>query len=90
MKVLYIGFKSKNNASYQLVKSINSNEKLLLTNSFERLNKDLDNTFLEEYDFIIMFGVNKNIKDKIVLEINSKINDVNLNTNINYKELLLW
>lgn len=42
MRVLYTGFKGKNNSSYQLVSNI-SGEKLFLTNSFEGLKKDIVN-----------------------------------------------
>ena len=41
MKILYTGFKGKNNASCQLVELINANDKVLLTNSFEGIKKDL-------------------------------------------------
>ena len=36
MKVLYTGFKGKNNASYQLVEQINPNDKILLTDIHRR------------------------------------------------------
>lgn len=90
MEILYTGFKGKNNASYQLVELINPNDKVLLTNSFEGLKKDLDNISLESYNLIIMFGINKNLKDKVIIEVNSKYNEVSLATKIDYEELKLW
>lgn len=42
MKVLYTGFKGKNNSSYQLLSKI-SGHKLFLTNSFKGLEKDIMN-----------------------------------------------
>lgn len=87
MKILYTGFKGKNNASYQLVELINPNDKVLLTNSFEGLKKDLDNISLESYNLIIMFGINKNLKDKVIIEVNSNFNSEYLNTKVNYEEL---
>ena len=87
MKILYTGFRGKNNASCQLVELINPNDKVLLTNSFEGIKKDLDNISLESYDLIIMFGINKNLKDKLIIEINSNLNLEYLNTKVNYDEL---
>lgn len=90
MKILYTGFKGKNNASYQLVEQINKNDKLLLTNSFDGIKKDLDNISLDSYDYVIMFGINKNLKYKLIIEVNSKYNEVSLTTKVNYKELKMW
>ena len=87
MKILYTGFKGKNNASCQLVELINANDKVLLTNSFEGIKKDLAKISLESYDLIIMFGINKNLKDKLIIEINSNLNLEYLNTKVNYDEL---
>lgn len=90
MKILYTGFKGKNNASYQLVETINPNDKVLLTNSYEGIKRDLDNVSLESYDLVLMFGINKKLKDKMVIEVNSKYNEVDLITKVNCKELKLW
>ena len=87
MKILYTGFRGKNNASCQLVELINANDKVLLTNSFEGIKKDLAKISLESYDLIIMFGINKNLKDKLIIEINSNLNLEYLNTKVNYDEL---
>ena len=87
MKILYTGFKGKNNASCQLVELINANDKVLLTNSFEGIKKDLAKISLESYDLIIMFGINKNLEDKLIIEINSNLNLEYLNTKVNYDEL---
>ena len=73
MKILYTGFKGKNNASCQLVELINANDKVLLTNSFEGIKKDLAKISLESYDLIIMFGINKNLKD------NERLDDLQFN-----------
>ena len=62
MNILYVGFKGEHNASYQLVQSISSSNKMLLTNSFKGIKNDLGNTDLESYDFIIMFGIKKKFK----------------------------
>ena len=52
-KVLFVGFKGKNNASGRLAELISPNH-LLLTNSFGGLKKDID-TISEKYDLAIMF-----------------------------------
>ena len=63
---LYIGFKGKNNASCILAQAI-SESHYLLTNSFGGLKKDiemLDNS----YDCIVMFGIDKNLKNSVRIE----------------------
>ncbi len=66
MKVLYIGFKGRNNSSYQLLSEI-SGEKLFLTNSFEGLKRDIM-SISDTYDFVIMFGLDTNLKDTVRIE----------------------
>ncbi|MBR4781354.1 MAG: hypothetical protein IK014_08350, partial [Lachnospiraceae bacterium] len=65
-KVLYVGFKGKNNASGILTEQLSS-EHLLLTNSFEGLKKDID-SICKEYDHIIMFGVDKSLVSTVRIE----------------------
>ena len=67
MRVLYTGFKGKNNSSYQLLSEI-SGEKLFLTNSFEGLKRDIMN-ILDTYDLVIMFGLDTNLKDAVRVEL---------------------
>ena len=87
MKILYTGFKGKNNASCQLIELIDPSDKILLTNSFEGIKRDLDNISLELYDLIIMFGINKKLKDKLIIEVNSCLNLEYLSTKVNYEQL---
>lgn len=67
MKVLYTCFKGKNNASFRLVSDILGN-RLYLTNSFNGLKRDIENQS-GEYDFVIMFGVDKKLKNMIKIEL---------------------
>ena len=76
MKVLLTAFYGKYNASNMLVDMIDDNvDRLILTNSFVKLEQELNNTLLEEYDLILMFGINKFLKDKIRLEKTAKLDD---------------
>ena len=85
MKVLLTAFYGKYNASNMLVNIIDENiDKLILTNSFIKLEQELNNTSLEEYDLILMFGINKFLKDEIRLEETAKLDDM-LNTCIDIK-----
>ena len=59
MKILYAGFKGKNNPSSQLV-SLLGKDQLLLTNSFEGIKRDID-ALEDEYDYVIMFGIDKTL-----------------------------
>ena len=85
MKVLLTAFYGKYNASNMLVNMIYANvDKLILANSFVKLEQELNNTSLEEYDLILMFGINKFLKDEMRLEQTAKLDDT-LNTCIDIK-----
>ena len=66
MKVLYTGFKGKNNSSNQLLSEI-SGEKQFLTNSFEGLKRDIM-SISDTFDLVIMFGLDTNLKDTVRIE----------------------
>ena len=66
LRILLTGFKGKNNSSSILVQSISENYRLL-TNSFEGLKKDIEEID-EGFDFLIMFGCDKNLKDSVQIE----------------------
>lgn len=66
MKVLYTGFKGRNNSSNQLLSEI-SGEKLFLTNSFDGLKRDIMN-ISDTFDLVIMFGLDTNLKDTVRIE----------------------
>ena len=84
-KVLLTSFYGKYNSSNMLVNMIDDNvDKLILTNSFVKLEQELNSTSLEEYDLILMFGINKFLKDEIRLEKTAKFDDM-LNTCIDIK-----
>lgn len=63
---LYIGFKGKNNASCILAQSFSGNS-YLLTNSFGGLKRDIDRLD-GSYDYVIMFGIDKNLKNTVRIE----------------------
>lgn len=86
MKVLITAFYGKYNASNMLVDIIDLEvDKLILTNSFVKLEQQLNSILLEEYDLILMFGINKFLKDEIRLEQTAKLdNIINTCLDINY------
>ena len=87
MKVLLTAFYGKYNASNMLVDMIDDNvDRLILTNSFVKLEQELNNIALEEYDLILMFGINKFLKDEIRLEETAKLDDT-LNTYIDINSM---
>ena len=63
---LHIGFKGKNNASCILVKNI-SKDSYLLTNSFNGVKRDIE-ALNSSYDCIVLFGIDKNLKDTVRIE----------------------
>ena len=66
MKVLYTGFKGKNNSSYQLLSKI-SGQKLFLTNSFKGLEKDIMSV-TDQFDLVVMIGLDTSLKDVVRIE----------------------
>lgn len=67
-KVLITGFKGKNNTSSQLVLLLPTPHKILLTNSFSGLYKDIKCIRIEKYASIIMFGIDKALNDCVRIE----------------------
>ena len=65
-KLIFTGFKGKNNSSGKLVQAISQNYKLL-TNSFDGVKKDIEE-ISDDFDFVIMFGCDKNLKDSVRIE----------------------
>ena len=66
MSELYIGFKGKNNASFALVNHL-SEHPFLLTNSFDGVKRDIE-CLPDYYDSVLMFGVDKNLKNTVRIE----------------------
>ena len=65
-RTLYVGFKGKNNTSSILVKAI-SKDSFLLTNSFNGIQRDIK-TLSGNYDCVMLFGIDKNLKDAVRIE----------------------
>lgn len=63
---LYIGFKGKNNASSTLVEFLSENF-CLLTNSFGGVKRDIE-CLADHYDSVLMFGVDRNLKNSVRIE----------------------
>ena len=85
-KVLFVGFKGKNNASGKLAAVISS-EHLLLTNSFEGLKKDIDSAG-EEYDRVILFGVDKTLTSSVRIEKSAAKDDKKRNSKLDLPDLI--
>ena len=83
MKIFFTGFNGFNNTSKVIIVKIN-NDKLLFNNSYKEIDNQLVNSNVEEYDLIIMLGLRSNLKKSIRVEINSRLNDELLTTNLNY------
>lgn len=82
-KVLYIGFKGKNNSSSILVNSLSS-QGCLLTNSFAGLKKDIDN-LSADYDEVYLFGVDKTLTDSFRIEQCADRENIRLTTVLDLK-----
>ena len=80
LRILYTGFKGKNNSSYQLLSKV-SGEKIFLTNSFEGLRNDIAN-IVDQYDLVVMFGLDTSLKDMVRIEHVAHYNGVDEKTKI--------
>lgn len=85
-KVLFVGFKGKNNSSSILVKQL-SDEIFLLTNSFEGVRRDIG-SLVEKYDLLIMFGVDKTLTSEIRIEKKASKNGETLVSDVELKRLV--
>lgn len=67
MSLLLTAFKGTHNSSYQVIKDC-ENDKLLFTNSYAGIDRDLEECDLSSYIGAFMFGVDTRLKDKIRIE----------------------
>ena len=80
MNTLFVGFKGLNNASYKLV-SLLSGDKLFLTNSFDRLAKDIHG-LTSEYSKVFMFGIDRSLTNSVRIESCAERNGCLLTSNL--------
>ncbi len=85
MKVLYTGFKGKNNSSYQLLSKI-SGHKLFLTNSFKRLEKDIMNV-TDKFELVVMFGLDISLKETVRIESVAEVDGTEKVTKVDCREI---
>ncbi len=86
MRILYTGFKGESNSSYQLLSQI-SGEKLYLTNSFVGLKKDIDDNS-GTYDLVVMFGLDKTLKNSVRIETVAEYNGLGKTTKVNVEKII--
>lgn len=67
MSLLLTAFKGVHNSSYQLIQGY-SDDKLFLTNSYNGLDRDINSCDFTQYSAVIMFGLDRNLKDKLRIE----------------------
>lgn len=85
-KVLFVGFKGKNNASGKLAAAC-SPEHLLLTNSFAGLRNDIDLAG-DGYDHVILFGVDKTLTSMVRIEKSAAKDDKIVHTKLELSDLI--
>lgn len=85
-KVLFVGFKGKHNASGKLAAAC-SPKHLLLTNSFAGLRNDIDLAG-EEYDHVILFGVDKTLTSMVRIEKSAAKDDKKVYTKLELSDLI--
>ena len=85
MPELYIGFKGKNNASCTLVNHL-SEHPFLLTNSFDGVKRDIE-CLPDYYDSVLMFGVDKNLKNTVRIECVAKREGIRLCSDLDLRDI---
>lgn len=68
MNELYMAFKGKNNTSNQLLSLLPVSDKVLLTNSFPGLRRDIGLISFENFHSVVMFGIDKTLVDSVRIE----------------------
>ena len=84
-KILFIGFKGKNNSSAILVNSL-SQQNYLLTNSFSGVKRDIDG-LSDGYDEVYLFGVDKYLTDSFRIELCAEKENVKLKSILDLNEI---
>ena len=84
--ILYTGFKGRYNSSFAAVNSMNGN-RTFLTNSFSSIMRDISKIECE-YDKIIMFGLDKTLKNEIRFETAAEHNGEFLYTKADFSEYI--
>ncbi len=85
MKECIIAFKGKNNASYILANYLCENPHLL-TNSFKGLRKDIE-ALDDNFDFVLMFGIDKMLKNTIRIEAVAEIENCRLSSSVDLSDI---
>ena len=85
MRTLYVGFKGKNNTSFQLVSALDG-ERLFLTNSPAGVERDVE-TVEPVYDAVIMFGLDKDLSGCIRIEKRAELQGNVLSTELSANQM---
>ena len=83
-RIIFVGFKGKNNASGRLAELI-SHEHLLLTNSFGRIKKEIS-SINDDYEYAVLFGVDKELTSTVRIEESAAKDDKRVYSELNLVE----
>lgn len=67
MSLLLTAFNGVHNSSYQLIQGC-SDDRLFLTNSYNGIDRDISSCDFTQYNAVIMFGLDRNLKDMLRIE----------------------
>ena len=85
MRILYVGFKGKNNTSFQLVSALDG-ERLFLTNSFSGIERDIE-ALSTDFDAVVMFGLDKSLCDAVRIEKMAALHSDTLSTVLSTEQI---
>lgn len=67
MSILLTAFKGQHNSSFQLIRECD-NDQLYFTNSYDGIDRDIEEFDFSPYSAVIMFGLDSRLKNKIRIE----------------------
>ncbi len=85
MKECVIAFKGINNASCILANYLCASP-YLLTNSFNGLKKDIEKLD-NDFDFVLMFGIDKTLKNRVRIEAVAEIENSRLSSSVDLNDI---
>ena len=82
MSILYVAFKGNGNSANKIVNGL-VGDKLFLTNSYEGLKTDIENS-RDTYDLVYMFGLDKKLKGTIRIDCIAQKGEMRLYSSVDF------
>ncbi len=87
MSILYVAFKGNGNSANKIVNGL-VGDKLFLTNSYEGLKTDIENS-RDTYDLVYMFGLDKKLKGTIRIDCIAQKGEKRLYSSVDFDSIVM-